>query len=484
MLRFLLLILFFNLPWSLLTAQTFARGGNVEIPLLGGVSNPSWGAIARDADHATVAMNESGHVLVAYHSTRSDFTPALKQVELAFFEYDSVLDEWSLEEQLLIGDVGPSPLFAQYLQNDVKCERPDVIAVGDKFFVVWTRRYDRTTNWQEPAVLECAWLDWNGTSLDVFGMNVSGAGFLLDADYKIRECAGVPDAVVLNQPSGGDPTVGIIYPRQTDFSYDPGGGTPDDTRLFELAMVTCSIDSANQVTSQLPFTLPNTVVYDGSDGGAAGLVLPDLAPSSEENAFWLTYEGQQLVGPDTMGIVRLEYWSLNGTGVPEFAKTFKTTMATGTVIRRRPMISSLPGNGSVEMVSIAFNKTSPGADSDVIYEQWQYDTDSFQKVPVPFGHEFNNTAFNEGKPAPLHGPQTPYTRRCYFKKSNTGGSADGVYFYDLNSNTETVVAPSDTAARPAVSFGQPNGTDSIAVSWEDDLYFHVQLYKRIVLRVD
>lgn len=300
--------------------------------------------------------------------------------------------------------------------------------------------------------------------------------------YYVRECSGVPDAVVLKQSAGGDPTVGVVYPRQTDFSYDPVLPA-DDTRLFELAMVTCSIDSTDLVTSQPPVPLPNTVVYDGSDGGAAGLVLPDLAPSSEENAFWLTYEGQQIVGVDTMGVVRLEYWSLNGSGVPEFAKTFKTVMASGTVIRRRPMVSSLPGADPVEMVSIAFNKTAPGADSDVVYEQWQYDTNGFQKVPVPFGHAFSNSGNNEGKPAPMHGPHSPYTRRCYFKRSGSG-AGDGVLYYDLDSNTEVTVAPSDSAARPAVAFGQPSSTDTIALTWEDDLYFHGRLYKRIVLAVE
>lgn len=484
MLRTLFPAILFLVMNSLLSAQSFPRGGELEIPLLGGMTNPSWGAIARDADHATVAMNDSGHVMVAYHSTRVDYSPDLRQVELAFFEYDSTLDEWSLEEQVLIGDVDPSPLISLYNQSDVKCERPDVIAVGEKFFVVWTRRYDRSVDWREPAVLECAWLDWDGTDLNIHGMVLGGAGHMLDQDYKVRECAGVPDAVVLKQPTGGDPTVGVVYPRQTEFSYDPATGLEGEKRIFELAMVTCSIDAQDQVTSSTPTFLASQVAYEGSDGGAAGLVLPDLAPSSEENSFWLAYEGQLIVGPSLVGIVSLEYWNLNGTGVPEFVKTFKTPMPSGIVIRRRPMLSSLPGTDPVEMVSIAFNEAAPGTDSDVVYEQWQYDTSSFQKVPVPLGHEFNNTAFDEGKPFPLHGPKTPYTRRCYFKRSGTGGSADGLYYYDLDTNTESVVAPSDDAARPAVSYGKPNGQDTVAVTWEDKLYFHINWYKRIVLRVD
>ena len=489
----LLLATIYLLPSSGMAQGTIQRGAEFQINLIGGPANP-WGAKARDADHATVAMNDSGDVVIAYHTTRDDFSPSLKQVEVAYFGFTAgatpAQDTWTLIDQVLLGSVGHSPLSGQYLQLNVKCERPDVVAVGDKFFVVWTRRYDRAYNptsqalppqWQEPAVLEGAWLERSGTSVNVYGPLSSGLGFRLDQNYFIRECAGVPDAVVLKQPAGGNPTVGIVYPRQVDFSHDPGPPvSEDDTRIFELALVTCSIDGSNQVTSQPPMVLPAQVPYDGDSGGAAGLVLPDLAPSSEENAFWVTFEGQQVVGTDVLGAIRLEYWVLNGSTVPEFSKSFKTTTAVGSAFRRRPMISSLPGDTPSEMVSIAFLKVapSPASDKDVVYEQWQYENGSFFRAPIPLGHAFQNSSSDEGKAVPLHGPTPSYLRRCYFNRS-------GILYYDMNSNQETTVSPSITASRPAVSFNQPNGTESVALVWEDLLYpAGINAYKRIVLRMD
>ena len=495
----LLFVTIFTSPFGV-AQGTIVRGGEHEIALLGGPLAPMWGAKLRNADHATVAMNDSGDIAVAYQTTRTDFSPDLKQVEVAYFQYSSTLDTWTLVEQLLLGSVDHSPLVATYPQPDVKCERPDIVAVGDKFFVVWTRRYDRDYNptgqtlkpqWKEPAVLECAWLEFNGTSVDDFGPSSPGLGFKLDQNYFIRECAGVPDAVVLKQPAGGNPTVGIVYPRQVDFSHNPVTLGEDETRIFELTLATCSIDSSNQVTSQAPTALHAQVPYDGDSGGAAGLVLPDLAPSSEDNAFWVTFEGQQVVGADLLGAVRLEYWMINGSTVPEISKSFKTVDSTfsGSAYRRRPMISSLPGDTSNEVVSIAFLKVapSPASDKDIVYEQWQYDSGSsgsFFKAPIPFGHAFQNTSFDEGKAVPLHGPTSSYLRRCYFNRSGTSAS-DGIIYYDLNSNQEVMVKQSVSASRPAVSFNNPYGIESVALAWEDFLYpFGINIHKRVVLRVD
>lgn len=460
---------------------TVGRGGTFEIPLKGsqpsGPSSP-WGKEDRDADHAAIAMNDAGDVVVAYHTVRDDFSPTLRQVEIAYFEYSTANDDWTLIDRSLVGDVHYSPLA--YSQLTVKCERPDVVAVGNKFFVVWTRRYDRSvaqpTQEEEPAVLECAWVELTGNGVEVYdGTPSIGDGFGLDFDYAIRECAGTPDAVVLKQAPLADPTVGIVYPRQIDFG--DLGPNPDNTRLFELALVTCSLDSNNQPSgSQSVTLLRSQLPYDGPTGNAAGLVLPDLAPSSEENAFWLTYEAQEVVPPNVVGAIRLEYWALNGTWSMEFGRNFKTINPMVDIIRRRPMVASLPGSGSPEMVSIAFNKTKPGSDSDVIYEQWQYDPSGplFSKAPVPLNHQFIPEAYNEGKPSPLHGPQSPFFRRCYFRADGAGGPGDplddGIAYYDLNTDGFVQVHTSDTAARPAVAFGEVNGQNTVALTWEEVLF--------------
>ena len=122
------------------------------------------GDIGRDADHATVAMNSNLDIAVAYHSDRTDAGSDLKQVEVAYYEYQGWgpggTDSWEHVATKVVGSIYHNPI--QTLPSGpVKCERPDIIAVGTRFFVVWTRRYQGTTTALEhhPAVLECAWIE-------------------------------------------------------------------------------------------------------------------------------------------------------------------------------------------------------------------------------------------------------------------------------------------------------------------------------------
>lgn len=482
---------------------TFQRGSSFEIELLGAPLNPSWGPLNRDADHATVAMNDQGDIVVAYHSSRNPTVPGglyLKQAEIAYFQFVPdpggvpANDSWTLLHQELIGSINHDPLFTG--QVDVKCERPDVIAVGDKFFVSWTRRYDRDfqppSQIDEPARLECAWVERIGASVAVYGA-LGGQGHPLDQNYLIRECTGVADAVVLKQPAGGNPTVGIAYPRQTDF----GDYTGDNTRLFEMAFVTCTLNGQT-VTSSTPVPLRTQIPMDGpsAPGGATagGLVLPDLAPSDEENAFWLAYEGQTVAAPNVLGQIRLEYWKFdaaaNGWQL-QVSKLFHTTHPMTTVARRRPMVSALPGTGNTEEVSIAFNRSTGSAgssDLDVVYSQWGYQNGGILPLAIPNGHSFvNNMNNSDHKPVSLHGPgitSSPYLRRVYFDRTNTSGHS--LLYYDTDTNAEVTIPTGTDAFRAAVSYAKPVGyTDSIALTYEALLYPpSAPAYKRIVLRVD
>jgi len=471
------------------TAQ-FSRGGEVLVPLEsettpGGI----WGLSNREADHATVAMNSIGDVVVAYHTARGDFAgPDLKQVEIAFFEYDSVADNWTFLERKLVGSTIYSPLVTSFFQTRVKCERPDVIAVGDKFFVVWTRRYDKSTTGaeDEPAILECAWVEKIGGVVDVQGVpNNPGLGFNLDihevsgpnpVPFEIRECAGVPDAVVLND-SSGNPTVGVAYPAQTLFVPN---GTASGQRKADMRFVTCSIN-ASGITSTPPEVLRTDLPFNGTTslnpGGSAGLYLPDLAASPDENAFWLTYEFQKACSPPPncipLGRVRLEYWKyIAGSGWEELAgRTF--TSATP-MTRRRPMVSSYPSGAAGDIkVSIAFSKGVTAVDADVVFQQWVYtppagplNPNGLVHAPVPAGTSgFPNSTASDQRPIPMHGRDYPLFNRCYFSQNQQIG------FFDLDSNSMQFLGTSAGASgRPAVSFVQApigaNPLDNVVLSWE------------------
>jgi len=119
-----------------------------QVPLAGS------GPPNRNYDHATVAMNSERDIVVAFHSTLSS---TLKQVEIAAYQHQPG-DTWTYLGTEIVGSTGFDPLqLSSNPQNPdpVKCERPDVVAVGDRFFVVWTRRYQGFAGYtNEPAVLE------------------------------------------------------------------------------------------------------------------------------------------------------------------------------------------------------------------------------------------------------------------------------------------------------------------------------------------
>jgi len=473
-----------------------------EIPLATSTTLPSGvGPSTRDADHATVAMNSNRDILVAFHTSRPDITGAgqMKQVEIAFYEYQSN-DTWDYVDTYLLGGIDYNPIGLN--QAQVKCERPDVIAVGDRFFVVWTRRYDSSIAGQgnEPAILECAWVKKvNGpTSVQVTGHQSGsvGRGFELDAHvpggraFEIRECAGVPDAVALNDPS--DPfKVAVVYPHQ--FVFSSGSNL---NRKFALRMVTCSLDAVqNSVSKGPPEELHSTVVFNGDSapggGTSAGLILPDLAPSSEVNSFWVAAEGQVLDSNSPQlenGRIRLEYWQENGGTWDVLAsKTFKSPNGGTSYMRRRPMISSFPAGTAEHVVSIAFSKGNPDPaatdkSANVVHEQWEYENGSLISPPsygpgVPpetLAEWPNSSLYGDGKPVALHGRTVPYIRRCFATRALLGGGAQmDIMSFDDVTMPEVLVNLDTTyynlVSRPAAAYHYHSGAanpDYITVTWE------------------
>ncbi len=107
-----------------------------------------WGPADRKADHGTVAFNDRGDLLIAYHADASHVASGLKQVEAALLLRTGP-ETWTYAASYLVGSTEYNPLQRQNITY-VKCERPDVIGIGDHFAVAWTRRYETKTN--HPAV--------------------------------------------------------------------------------------------------------------------------------------------------------------------------------------------------------------------------------------------------------------------------------------------------------------------------------------------
>ena len=445
------------------------------------------------------------------------FLPALQQVEVAYFQFsnastplDPIDDTWTLISQQLVGSIEYDPLIA-YSQDYTKCYKPDVVAAGDKFFVVWTREYDQDhdapNQIDAPAVLECSWVVESGGNVNVYNdtttlSNPEGRGAALDLDYFVRDCEGVADAVVLQQPALSDPKVAVIYPRQTEF----GNYVPGAKRLFEIAVRTCTLNSTNKIEFQttLPEILKNDAEYSGplAPSGSA-LILPDAAPTIQEDAFWLTYEQQEAGSSANVGHMALEYWEYNGVlskWILVGSKSVSNQSPLNTLHRRRPMISSLPRVGVNEEVSITYGKfEDPGGDTQVVYEQWQKLGGGLSPLPIPVGAAFpNSLTITDHRPSPVHGPDAPnYLRRCYFTRADDPSlGIDGVYRYEMETNSTTADLISDgavgggingttAATRAAADFGDVGSAQTVPVIWEDEVYsFGGTDYLRIILMID
>ncbi|NQU47309.1 MAG: hypothetical protein HQ519_01575, partial [Planctomycetes bacterium] len=487
------------------------------------------GSNQRDADHGTIAMNSNRDILVVFHTTRKDdFNSTkthfgeLKQVEFAYFEYkiNGGVESWEHLESQVIGSIDHSPILGSV--DLVRCERPDVVAVDDKFFVVWTRLYGGGTpgtNGHQPATIECAWVEKSGTSNDVIvhgdPSGFKGLGKIIDQHVpgtneslflELKECAGVVDAVRLFSPS--DPntpyTVGVVYPHQTYFST-----SSDDTRKFNLRVATCGLDTTRTppvVSVNSAFLdLKQNISFNGdlapSGQASPGLILPDLAPSSEENAFWAAYEQQTqktvipISGIPTEvaeGKIKLQYIKLQSSGEweAEATKTFKTPSSSDQYAwRRRPMISSYTADTSEHVASIAFgtNNSHPDAgdkSGGVVLERWEYDEGSLAKpptfdIPYPIFLDWpNDSAEWDDRPVPLMGRSNPFIRRCYAARVSFTGfpvsSARDLISWDPYAPGDWKILDQDTSLfqgirRPAAAYHFEAGVanpDYFAITWE------------------
>ncbi len=338
----------------------------------------------RDCDHATVAMNRNRDVVVAYQAFRYDaagdlppkgpttYMGAMKQVEVAYFEFQPTPqgeDAWVHLETRVLGSVEQSPI-AGLNQSLVRCERPDVIAVDDKFFVVWARRYHHSNKFPnqqtEPGVLECAWIDkqQNPNSEVVVYADPGGAkglGYILDMhdlagsrSYEILDCGGVADAVALVDHDPDKLEVAIVYAHQTLFGVDL-----NSKREFTLRVATCQFDlNSNQISHDTSYPpLWTEVPFHGRPSPSTvspGLTLPDLAQSSEKRAFWMAHEQQKMkqVSPTAKapnGRIQLEYYRFKPS----------STQPPGDVGRCCRLILGIRSGGLCRLPSLKFAPALP-----------------------------------------------------------------------------------------------------------------------------
>lgn len=453
-----------------------------EVPLA-----PAAGPHDRESDHATVAMNRRRDIVVAFHSSRPDVLGQgnMKQVEVALYTWQGD-DYWDHAGTIVLGSIDHDPLGLGVPQ--VKCERPDVVAVDNRFFVVWTRRYQGAGFEREPAVLESAWLEIDGGGAVTVqnGGLPSGMGFPLDGhdathglhDFWVRDCAGVPDAVALTNQMGTDRhEVAVLYPHQTSFPQDAAGA-----RAFELRAVTASLDAQGVVTRGTIHRLHDAIPFDGPMSPdlsvVPGLILPDAVPSPEQDAFWLAFEWQTMEAGSEHGRVQVEYWQrLSGAWVRHDSVGFRSLPMPffKSRLRRRPNLAAQPAPGTRPQAFLAFNKVNPapqpGEDGsvNVVLSRLLFDgngiTTTLDQDPLWPNHPDHD----DGKPVPMVTRPGSGLPSCFAGRASRIGQGRDVISEDGTAMDTGVHA---MVARPAAAYRfhpESNRPDYVVLTLEKRL---------------
>ncbi len=235
----------------------------IELPRLG----------AGEADHATVALNANGDAFVTWHARSSFGGP--HQVEGVLVRRGTGMS-WEIPaptDTILLGD----PSLA-LLSPFEECTKPDVIALGDDFLVVWPRN----APFSGYSQLEAALVVVPPAGPPVVDQPLPGQGWTVDANL-VGGDAGVMPNLSAREAFPG--TAAVVYAHET-FAQAA-------LREYEVRATTLDFSVSPPVIGA-PAAVANGVPVDNTTWGpAGGRVLPDLV-EDDHGYFVLAYESFEL----------------------------------------------------------------------------------------------------------------------------------------------------------------------------------------------
>lgn len=333
-----------------LSAQnSFGTTHTIELPIsdFPAIANPN-----RAADHATVAINSNKDIFVAYHTTRSLDGAQYNQAEGVFIDYNSDTNDWKIPDEEDVYTLGipeaascPTAGYFPY----ASCDKPDVVAVGDRFLVVWTRFWKHEIDADIIAWIEAAWLWKENDKVEYSPSSIEhGRGSIVHSrDYfSVGISRGVPDAVALEFDENTEfYKGGVVYVEQTTET------PPLRFNInFSEIMVTGSINSYSDygsVVSDIPFYLSGSQSHEYL---TKGYILPDVV-KSRSGRLALVHEMCENVSGDPLYLIRLH---ILDRGINWLSLDYLEFETNSTYIHRRPNISSDPQETTGDRVSVAW----------------------------------------------------------------------------------------------------------------------------------
>ncbi len=381
----------------LVAAQTFGTFSDVELPHLGGSS----------ADHATVAINGFGDIVVADHA---EFTATRKLVEVTIVQ-NVAPRTWPLQPPILLGD--PSLLI---FGSDT-CTKPDVVGLGDdSFLVVWPRFSMADTAKCRLETARIVLRDPQGVLLPapIIDQAAPGEGWVADYNLDAGIAGVMPDACAA---IGTDLSAYIVYAHEESASSGVAG------YLRDYAIRGVLLDWSSPPTlpgwRDGPWLLASGVAIDNryAEPALGGQVLPDVVVDDEGNVIlaWEEYllaEHPGWTGGVDTGRIHVNRYEAPVTGLP--AVLMDEIVRTGSLLdrpQRRPMLATSTLDAQ-NTVLLAWNEDlAPGTPDQIFFDHYVFQTGGLPGYIGPIAGYWSRSLINEeALPKPV---QTSDSSLCF-----------------------------------------------------------------------
>ncbi|MGB0953065.1 MAG: hypothetical protein ACPG31_07555 [Planctomycetota bacterium] len=339
---------------SLVAQQIFVTGETVELP-----SNRI-GA----ADHATIAANSFGDVLVANHAEAANGDKLVEATAIGSLGSNTFI----LAPTILLGD--PS---LQLVGEDT-CRKPDVVVLADDTFVVVWPRNDKDS--LVPARLEAARVIFRDGNGDLYPRPIvetaaPGEGYIIDPSLESGSAGIMPDLVAMDASS--PQSCAVVYVHESDNRVN-GDRTyrEHDLRCVkmdwsELPQSPQFLDGPHVLLAQVPMDETTAHPFVG------GMVLPDVVLDDSGNL--VVVHEESLVAPhfgwqgQTRTRIAIDRFSgFDATEPLDLLNSWTIVSGTDTHRPRRPMAASSREDAE-DSVSVTWGEqATTGFDNDLGYK--------------------------------------------------------------------------------------------------------------------
>ncbi len=345
------------------------------------------------ADHATLAINNRGDVFLAWQATRPDLSGSfpIRQVEGVYLERTGKFT-WrvpTLSDVLVLGDPSLGLLGSQET-----CRKPDVVAVGLDFVVVFPRNIPDGAPGGGTAQLEAVFVGRVPGSNPVLDVPMAGAGWVVDPLLQSGDAGVMPDLARLSTAAD---MAGVFYVHQ-DFA----NGTQ---REYDIRYARLDFTNSPPVIGAPTVAVANLPLDDGPGGPpVGGLVLPD-AQSDDFGNLVLGYSAYVEAGhqgaPKDKGTIQVRrFQETGGSLVPLDSWEYVGPVRFNH--QRRPMLAA-SRKDKKNTVSLAWMDVPPGSNSLVEVKHWELLFPSAAAGPVSDNDlQFPASGFRTTLPAVMH----------------------------------------------------------------------------------